>query len=96
MSARRSKVVNIRPHLKAARIRASKNLDAEARYLVSLLPEPVVRAIMLAAIKSSVKPLLKLPPEWRGRAVSAYETAMAEPIKTADVLAFSCPADRQT
>ena len=51
MSARRSKVVNIRPHLKAARIRASKNLDAEARYLVSLLPEPVARAIMLAALK---------------------------------------------
>jgi hypothetical protein len=96
MSARRSKVVNIRPHLKAARIRASKNLDAEARYLVSRLPEPVARAIMLAAIRSSVKPLLKLPPEWRFRAVSAYETAMAEPIKTAAVLAFPFSADRQT
>jgi hypothetical protein len=96
MSARRSKVVNIRSHLKAARIRASKNLDVEGRYLVSRLPEPVARAIMLAAIRSSVKPLLKLPPEWRFRAVSAYETAMAEPIKTAAVLAFPFSADRQT
>jgi hypothetical protein len=96
MSARRSKVVNIRSHLKAARIRASKNLDVEGRYLVSRLPEPVARAIMLAAIKSSVKPLLKLPPEWRFRAISAYETAIAQSRRTASVLAFPYPADRQT
>lgn len=96
MSARRSKVVNISPHVKAARIRARKNLDAHALYLLSLLPEPVARGILLAVIERSVKPLLKLPPKWRRRAVSAFETIMARPRKTAAVLAFCRPADRST
>jgi hypothetical protein len=92
MSARRSNIVKIAPRVEAARTRASKNLDAEARHLMSRVPESVARAIMLAAIENSVKPLLKLPPEWRGRAVSAYEAAVAEPIKSATVLAFRSPA----
>lgn len=89
MSARRSNIVNIRPRIKAARIRASKNLEAEARYWMSRVPKSVARAIMLAVIKKELEPLHKLPPEWRGRTVSAYEAAMAEPIKAAAVLAFS-------
>jgi hypothetical protein len=96
MSARRSKVVKIAPRVEAARVRARKNSDVEARYVLSLVPEPVARAILDAVMQNSVKPLLKLPPEWRGRAVSAYETAMAQPRRTAAVLAFPYPADRQT
>lgn len=91
MSARRSNIVKIGPRVKAARIRARKNSDVEFRYVLSLVPEPVARAIIYAVMQNSVKPFLELPPKWRRRLVSSYEIVMAQPRETAAVLEFRSP-----